>query len=113
MKTRICLRMTEVKNGSRYRKMTQVQTRDKMKKCLPNSNHEQWPQRPEKFPQLMTPVEAAMFLRLDETGHYPESACRTLNYWRDSGDLRATKFARRVWYLKEELETFLQNKTEE
>ncbi len=54
-----------------------------------------------------------MFLRLDQTGHNPDSACRTLDYWRDRGELRATKFARRVWYLKEELEKFLQNKTEE
>ena len=54
-----------------------------------------------------------MFLRLDETGHSPESARRTLNYWRDRGELRATKYARHVWYLKNELEKFLGNKTEE
>jgi hypothetical protein len=61
----------------------------------------------------MTPVEAAMFLRLDEIGHNPGSACRTLNYWRDRGDLKATKYARRVWFLRAELERFLENKTEE
>lgn len=61
----------------------------------------------------MTPIEAAMFLRLDEIGHSPDSACRTLNYWRDRGELRATKYARHVWYLKNELEKFLGNKTEE
>ncbi len=61
----------------------------------------------------MTPVEAAMFLRLDQTGHSPESACRTLNYWRDHDELRATKFAGHVWCLKKELENFLENKTEE
>ena len=71
-----------------------------------------WPQRPDVFPELMTPVEAAMFLRLDQTGHTPKSAKRTLNYWRDHGQLNATKYARRVWYLKKELEKFLQNKTE-
>jgi len=60
----------------------------------------------------MTPVEAAMFLRLDETGHSPKSAARTLNYWRDRGDLNATKYARRVWFLKKELEKFLHQKTE-
>jgi hypothetical protein len=70
-----------------------------------------WPERPEVSPNLMTPIEAAMFLRLDQTGHNPKSACRTLNYWRKRGELRATKFARRVWYLKEELENFLRNKT--
>jgi len=77
------------------------------------TDNKQWPQRPEVFPDLMTPVEAAMFLRLDQTGHSPESACRTLNYWRDRDELRATKFARHVWYLKKELEKFLENKTEE
>ena len=61
----------------------------------------------------MTPVEAAMFLRLDQIGHNPESACRTLNYWRSKGELKATKFARRVWYLRDELEAFLKNKTEQ
>lgn len=70
-----------------------------------------WPKKPDVFPSLMTPVEAAMFLRLDQTSHTPNSAIRTLNYWRDHGELKATKYARRVWYLKEELENFLKNKT--
>ena len=70
-----------------------------------------WPNKPDNFPELMTPVEAAMYLRLDETGHTPKSATRTLNYWRDKGFLKATKYARRVWYLKQELERFLRNKT--
>jgi hypothetical protein len=85
--------------------------KSQMKTDLPNNNGK-WPERPRVFPGLMTPVEAAMFLRLDQTGHTPEGACRTLNYWRDRGDLKATKYARRVWYLKEELEKFLHNKTE-
>ena len=72
-----------------------------------------WPERPRVFPDLMTPTEAAMFLRLDQTSHTPDSAIRTLKYWRDQGELRATKYARRVWYLKEELENFLKNKTEQ
>jgi hypothetical protein len=76
-------------------------------------NQQFWPKRPECFPELMTPTEAAMFLRLDQTGHNPKSAKRTLNYWRDRGELKATKYARRVWYLKIELEKFLQNKTEQ
>ncbi len=72
-----------------------------------------WPDdRPDTFPDLMTPFEAAMFLRLDQTNHSPVSACRTLNYWRDRGELKATKYARRVWYLKDELERFLRQKTE-
>jgi len=84
----------------------------KVGRCL-MSDSAKWPERPAEFPQLMTPVEAAMFLRLDETGHDPKSARRTLNYWRDRGELRATKFARRVWHLKQELAKFPQKKTEE
>jgi hypothetical protein len=72
-----------------------------------------WPQRPQEFPDLMTPVEAAMYLRLDQTDHSPKSAIRTLTYWRDRGYLKATKFARRIWFLKEEIERFLRTKTEE
>ena len=74
--------------------------------------HGDWPKRPSVFPDLMTPAEAAMFLRLDQTGHTPASAYRTLNYWRDKGELKATKYARRVWFLKDELQVFLRNKTE-
>jgi hypothetical protein len=67
-----------------------------------------WPPRPEVFGELLSPVEAAQYLRLDETSiHTPESAIRTLNYWRDRGELKATKFARRVWYCKTELDKFL------
>jgi hypothetical protein len=84
-----------------------------MNEQLSNAENGDWPDKPEVFPDLMTPIEAAMFLRLDQTGHNPENACRTLNYWRNRGELRATKFARRVWYLKQELEKFLQNKTEQ
>ncbi len=72
-----------------------------------------WPKRLKVFPDLMTPVEAAMFLRLDQIGHTPKSAKRTLNYWRDHDELKATKFAKHVWYLKKELEKFLEYKTEE
>jgi hypothetical protein len=73
----------------------------------------EWPPPLSVFPQLMTPVEAAQYLRLHETGsHTPESAVRTLNYWRSQGELKATKFARRVWYLKAELDRFLTAKTE-
>lgn len=83
-----------------------------MERHFDNAEGIKWPERPEAFPDLMTPLEAAMFLRLDETGHSPESARRTLDYWRDRGELKATKYARRVWYLKEELHAFLRNKTE-
>lgn len=73
-----------------------------------------WPARPARFGELLTPVEAAQYLRLDETGqHTPRSAVRSLNYWRDHRELRATKFARRVWYRRSELDRFLERKTEE
>lgn len=72
-----------------------------------------WPERPKDFPSLMTPIEAAMFLRLDQIGHTPKSAKRTLGYWRDRGELRATKYARHVWFLKEEIEHFLKVKTKD
>lgn len=71
-----------------------------------------WPNRPAMFPDLMTPVEAGMYLRLNETKLTPQTVHRTLNYWRDQGQLKATKFARRVWYLKSELDAFLATKTE-
>jgi len=71
-----------------------------------------WPDPPEEFPPIMTPTEAAQFLRLNQTAHSPKSAKRTLNYWREHGELKATKYARHVWYLKEELDKFLILKTE-
>ena len=74
--------------------------------------NQQWPLRPDTFSDLLTPLEAAQYLRMDEIGHNPQSARRTLNYWRDKGELKATKFGRHVWYLKEELDAFLKRKTE-
>jgi len=72
-----------------------------------------WPPRPATFAELLTPVEAAQYLRLDETGsHTPTSAVRTLNYWRDREQLKATRFARRIWYRRAELDRFLAVKTE-
>ena len=74
---------------------------------------DKWPPRPEVFGDLLTPVEAAQYLRLDEIGsHSPKTAIRTLNYWRDKDQLKATKYARRVWYRKTELDSFLEVKTE-
>jgi hypothetical protein len=81
---------------------------------LHKSEKTSWPSRPEVFGELLTPIEAAQYLRLDETGnHTPKTAVRTLNYWRDKGQLKATKFARRVWYRRTELDRFLAVKTEE
>jgi hypothetical protein len=72
-----------------------------------------WPARPDGFPDLMRPIEAAQYLRLDELGtHTPKSALRTLKFWRDKGQLKATKFARHVWFRRAELDQFLAVKTE-
>lgn len=72
-----------------------------------------WPARPRQYPDLLRPIEAAQYLRLDELGsHTPESALRTMNYWRDQGELKATKYARHVWYRRAELDRFLAVKTE-
>jgi hypothetical protein len=72
-----------------------------------------WPPRPAEFPELMTPLEAAQYLRLDQTGrHNPLSALRTITFWRNKGQLRATKYARHVWFRKKELDRFLEVKTE-
>lgn len=71
-----------------------------------------WPQLPGGWPSLMTPTEAAMYLRLHENGHSPRSARRTLDYWRDRGELKATIYARHIWFLKDELDAFLRRKTE-
>jgi len=68
---------------------------------------------PAAFGDLLTPVEAAQYLRLDELGsHTPKSAIRTLTYWRDKGVLRATKYARHTWFRKSELDRFLEQMTE-
>ena len=83
-----------------------------MDKHAIHSDGNNWPPKPREFPDLMTPVEAAMFLRLDQTDHTPKSAVRTLAYWREQGELKATKYARHVWFLRDELERFLKVKTE-
>lgn len=83
-----------------------------MKSDTRQNKEQSWPATPKAFPELMSPIEAAMFLRLDQVGHTPTSATRTLNFWRARGELKATKYAKRVWYLKNELEAFLRKKTE-
>ena len=97
--------------GCKRLKTITIETMIKPDKDL--GREKKWPNRPEEFPLVMTPVEASQFLRLDETDHTPKSAQRTLNYWRDHGELKATKYGRHVWYLKSELEAFLKRKTEQ
>ena len=98
--------------GEAASKQTRIEHRQKDVSCPDSPNG--WPPRPGSFRELLTPVEAAQYLRLDETGsHTPRSAIRTLTYWRDKGQLKATKYARRVWYRKAELDRFLEVKTEQ
>ena len=86
---------------------------DDAKDVRPRPLASQWSPRPQAFTELLTPVEAAQYLRMDElANHTPETAVRTLNYWRDKGQLKATKFARHIWYRKSELDRFLSVKTE-
>ena len=88
----------------------------KLTKMKNKSQHQitNWPPRPQVFADLLTPIEAAQYLRLDETGsHTPKTAIRTMNYWRYKGQLKATKFAHRVWYRTAELDRFLEVKTED
>ena len=84
-----------------------------MRQADKENNEVNWPEKPRVFPLIMTPTEAAQFLRLDHTSHTPKSAKRTLDYWRERGELKGTKYARHVWYLRSELEAFLANKTEQ
>jgi hypothetical protein len=50
---------------------------------LQANKEDNWPERPQVFPLIMTSTEAAQFLRLDHTSHTPKSAKRTLDYWRE------------------------------
>ena len=84
-----------------------------MHDSAPTTNNN-WPTSPFSVGDLLTPIEAAQYLRLNVTGaHTPDSAIRTLDYWRAKGQLRATKYARRVWYRRSELDRFLERKTEQ
>ena len=49
-----------------------------MKNTKTHENESTWPDRRRTFPVIMTPTEAAQFLRLDRTNHTPESA-RSMN----------------------------------
>ena len=41
---------------------------------------QQWPSQPEVFPEIMTTVEVAQFLRYDETCPTPEHGARVVRY---------------------------------
>ena len=53
--------------------------------------------------ELLTNIEAAQSLSLEEIGHTPFSARPTLDYWRQCKELKVTNYERRIWYLRKEL----------
>ena len=55
---------------------------------------------------LLTPTEAAAYLRLDEAGSKNFSA--TLRYYRQAGKLHATRLGRKLFYSKKELNKFIE-----
>lgn len=61
-------------------------------------------------PDLLTEREAIRFLRLDVDG--PATPCKTLQYYREQGLLRATRVGKRLRYQRKELLEFLDRLTE-
>ena len=59
-------------------------------------------------PCLLTEEEAVKFLRID-TENNPQ---RTLKYYRDKGQLRATRIGNNYCYMKKELLAFIDRATE-
>ncbi len=63
-------------------------------------------------PGLLTPEEAARYLRLDE-GRDPEKAIKSLYRYVDRGELRAAIVGRNRRFSVRELERFIEAKTTE
>ena len=61
-------------------------------------------------PELMTEQEAIRFLRLDADGS--ADPVQTLRYYRDKGQLIAIKVGRKNRYRRQDLESFLAQKSE-
>jgi hypothetical protein len=61
-------------------------------------------------PNLLTEDEAIRYLRLDLIGI--KNPGETLRYYRKEGRLKGTQISKRVFYLREELDRFLNNVTE-
>jgi hypothetical protein len=62
-------------------------------------------------PEVMTPDEAVLYLRLNESGC--KNPLKTLKYYshRDRGLLKPTRIGRRVYYTRKELNRFLEQVT--
>jgi len=65
-KKKMLLRRNQRKRASRWA------IRHKRKDPMSDNNAGEWPGRREVFHELMTPIKAAMFVRLDQTGHTSE-----------------------------------------
>jgi hypothetical protein len=60
-------------------------------------------------PELLTPEEAAYYLRLDLKGNWQN----TLRYYREKKKLRGTQVGKRVLYTRKALDEFLDKMTGE
>ena len=58
-------------------------------------------------PDVLTPQEAAVFLRIDGAAHWEN----TLRYYRDKGDLSATRIGKKMFYTRRALTDFLDKVT--
>jgi hypothetical protein len=58
-------------------------------------------------PDVLTPREAALYLRLDLNGNWQQ----TLRYYREKKKLKGTKIGRRVVYTRKELNAFADRMT--
>ncbi len=62
----------------------------------------------EPCPDVLTPEEAARYLRLDLNGNWQQ----TLRYYREKKKLKGTRIGRRVLYTRKALEEFLERMTQ-
>lgn len=58
-------------------------------------------------PEVLTPQEAALYLRLDLSGNWQQ----TLRYYREKKKLKATRIGKRIVYTRKELNTFAERMT--
>lgn len=66
---------------------------------------------PTPCPELLIEQEAIRYLRLDTIDIKDPTA--TLRRYRESGQLRGTQVSKKVFYLREELDRFLKERTED
>ena len=58
-------------------------------------------------PEVLTPLEAALYLRLDPNGNWKQ----TLRYYREKKKLKATRIGKRIVYTRKELHAFTERMT--